>query len=133
MTMTRPPLLQLTWAGLEAAIDLIAACCDRRDRCGVYGASPAGQVLAVALAERLGLNVLPLPTPGMLLVDGAVTTELQRHASRYDDADTWVWVDDSPDHTWNSVMKLQGSATLAYPWQELPATCRRAFVSGFDD
>lgn len=55
------PTLQLTWAGFDAAVDLIAAQCRWRDRAGVHGVDAvdaAGQLLALALADRLGLNVL---------------------------------------------------------------------------
>jgi len=53
--MTSPTTLHLTWAGLDAAIDMLAAQCSRRDQRGMYGmslmdqlmisASPASQVI----------------------------------------------------------------------------------------
>ncbi len=128
-----PPILQLTWAGFDAAVDLIAAQCVRRDRSGVWSPSAAGLMLAVALAERLGMNVLQLPTPGMLLVDAEASPELRRHADRAEDADVWVWVDNSAEQQWNSAMKVSGLALLLFPWQQAPSCCRRQFVQGFDD
>lgn len=129
----RPPILQLTWAGFDAAVDLIAAQCVRRDRSGVWSPSTAGLMLAVALSERLGINVLQLPTPGMLLVDAEASPELLRYAERAEDADVWVWVDNSAEHQCNSAMKVAGPALLLFPWQQAPSCCRRQFVQGFDD
>ena len=84
--MRRPPLMFLTWAGFDAAIDLIAAQCVRRDRSGVYGASSSGVVMAVALSDRLSLPLLQYPTPGMLLVD-AVATDQSKFAQLADNED----------------------------------------------
>lgn len=125
--MTDPsPLMELTWAGFDVAVDLIAAQCLRRDRSGVHAASADGEVLAERLAERLGLNVLELPTPGMLLVDAHATDELAEKAAAWSDVEAWVWVDTSSAGRWPSVMKVAGRAALRFPW-------RREFVPGFDD
>jgi hypothetical protein len=129
----RLPVVQLTWAGFEAAVDVIAASCCRRDRSGVHAATPAGMVLAVALAERLGLNVLQQATPGMLLVDCYNTPELRRASEAHEDVEPWVWADGSPSHRWNSAVKIQGPAALVLPWQDAGASCRRPFLAGFDD
>lgn len=125
--MTAPsPLLELTWAGFDVAVDLIAAQCRRRDRSGVHAASADGEPLAQRLAEQLGLNVLELPTPGMLLVDAHVTPELIEKAACWSDVEAWVWVDTSSAGRWPSVMKVMGRTALRFPW-------RREFLPGFDD
>lgn len=126
MKAARPPQLELTWAGFEVAVDLIAAQCLRRDRSGVHAATADGVVLAERLAERLGLNVLELPTPGMLLVDASVTGPLLEKAASWPDVESWVWVDTTPKGRWQSVVKVSGSVALRFPW-------RREFVPGFDD
>lgn len=126
MTGRAGPLMELTWAGFDVAVDLIAAQCRRRDRSGVHAASVDGVPLADRLAERLGLNVLELPTPGMLLVDGHVTPELTEKAAAWADVEAWVWVDNSSAGRWPSVMKVSGGAALLFPW-------RREFLPGFDD
>jgi hypothetical protein len=118
--------MQLTWDGFDVAVDLIAAQCRRRDRSGVHAASADGVWLAERLAEHLGLNVLELPTPGMLLVDAIVTPELSQKAAAWSDVEAWVWVDTSRSCCWQSVMKAPFPAALLFPW-------RREFVPGFDD
>jgi hypothetical protein len=124
--MSTSPTLELTWAGFDAAVDLIAAQCRRRDRSGVHAASVDGEALAERLAAQLGLNVLELPTPGMLLVDAHVTPELIEKAACWSDVEAWVWVDTSPGGRWPSVVKVAGRAALRFPW-------RREFLAGFDD
>jgi len=126
----RAPLLELTWAGFDAAVDVIAAQCSWRDRAGVHAASSDGVVLAMALADRLGLNVLELPGPGMLLVDAVSSAALVEKAAAWSDVEAWVWVDCSSAGQWPSVMKAMGRACLVFPWQR---SCRREFVPGFDD
>lgn len=125
----RAPLLELTWAGFDAAVDVIAAQCRWRDRPGVHAASPDGAVLAQALADRLGLNVLELPGPGMLLVDVVSSAAVAEKAAAWADVEVWVWVDCSGGR-WPSAVKAVGRAHLVFPWQR---SCRRPFVSGFDD
>lgn len=134
--MRRPPLMLLTWAGFDAAIDLIAAQCTRRDRSGVYAISPAGMVLAVALSDRLSLSLLQDPTPGMLLVEAVATDgdRFSKIAANHDDVECWAWVDATRRHIWQSVSKLDGAcAAVVMPWQEVPATCREPFLKGFHD
>lgn len=125
-------MLSLTWSGFDAAIDLIAAQCTRKDRSGVYGASPAGIVMAVALSSRLGLPLLSLPTPGMLLVEG-VATPCQKLPEE-EDVEAWAWVDATSGQQWNSVVKAAGECgDIVFPWQEA-FVCRPVrFVPGFHD
>jgi hypothetical protein len=122
----RTPRLELTWAGFDAAVDLIAAQCRWRDRPGVHAASADGEPLAAALSTRLGLSLLELAGPGMLLVDATPTEALQEKASSWGDVEAWVWVDTSSRGRWPSVMKACGPAVLLFPW-------RRQFLPGFDD
>lgn len=129
--MTRPPTLQLTWAGFEAAVDLIAAQCRWRDRAGLYGADAAGQLLAYELAERLGLNVLPQAGPGRIELHGLATKPVASTWA-WPDVEVWVWVDATEAQQLQSVMKVTPGTTVLMPWQD-DATCRRAFVPGFDD
>jgi hypothetical protein len=126
----------LTWAGFEVAVDLIAAQCLRRDRSGIYAASEAGLVLAVALADRLSLSLLQLPTPGMVLIDTVATdnSNFAHLAASTEDVEPWAWVDATAQHQVNSALKVQGAcARVVMPWQEVPATCRQPFVKGFHD
>lgn len=132
----RPPLMVLTWAGFDAAVDLIAAQCVRRDRSGVHGISGAGQVLAVALSDRLSLSLLQHPTPGMILVDAVVSdrSSFIKLASDTEDVDPWAWVDATTDKQVSSVLKVDGAcAAVVLPWQDIPATCREPFLRGFHD
>lgn len=110
------PTLQLTWAGFDAAVDLIAAQCQWRDRAGAYGADPAGQLLAHALAPRLGLNVLSMPGPGMVELHGAVD-QPPSSLWAWPDVEVWVWVDMTPDHRLQSVVKATPGARVLMPWQ----------------
>jgi|GEM_PF-872574 len=131
-----PPLMVLTWAGLEAAVDLIAAQCNHRDRNGVYGCSSHGLVLAVTLSERLSLPLLQNPTPGMILVDAVVDDRsiFIQLANTFNDVDPWAWVDATSDKKVSSVIKLDGAcATVVMPWQDIPANCREPFLTGFHD
>jgi hypothetical protein len=125
----KSPLLNLTWAGLDTAVDIIAAQCRRHDLIGVYGADVAGRLLAIALADRLGILELASPEPQMLMVRGVV---FEDPGETLEGVESWAWVDASPAHRWDSVMKVDGSVAVLFPWQD--ATSRmRAFVPGFDD
>lgn len=123
----RPPLLQLTWAGFEAAVDVIAAQCCWRDRAGIHGADAGGHVMALALSERLGLNVLQQAGPGVVVIYGLAQ---QQPA---DDDDVWAWVDLTPEQRLQSVMKVTPGTLVLMPWQDATAACARPFVAGFDD
>lgn len=126
------PLMQLTWAGFDAAVDLIVAQCRWRDRAGVHGVDPAGQLLALALADRLGLNVLQQAGPGMIEVHGlAVTPPASSWA--WPDVEVWAWVDATPAQGVQSVVKVMAGTRVAMPWQDAQASQRRPFVPGFDD
>lgn len=133
MTYARAPRLHLTWQGFEAAVDLIAAQCRRLGRSGVYGAAPAGQVLAIALADRLELQVLQCPAPGMLLVLGAYTGCELLQAAGLEDVEPWAWVGCTPSDACNLVMRVQGRTEIYWPWQDAPVHNPRPFVPGFDD
>lgn len=134
--MQRPPLMVLTWAGFDAAVDLIAAQCVKRDRCGIYGSSTAGMVLAVALGDRLSLSLLQHPTPGMILVEAVATdrSSFLKLASSNEETEAWAWVDATAGQQVNSVLKVEGAcSTVVMPWQEVPTTCREPFLHGFHD
>jgi hypothetical protein len=130
--MTNAPVLQLTWAGFEAAVDLIAAQCRPRDRAGVHGVDPAGQLLAYALGERLGLNVLPQAGPGTIELHG-LAVKPSPSSWAWPDVEVWVWVDASEAQSLQSVMKVTAGTRVLMPWQDAPACHPRPFVSGFDD
>ena len=132
MTTTRLPVLQLTWAGFEAAVDLIAAQCCWRDRAGLYGCDPGGRFLASALADRLGLNVLQLAGPGMIEAHGLVTKP-PAAGWAWPGVEVWAWVDATEAQTVQSVMKVTAGTTVLMPWQDADAGCKRPFVAGFDD
>lgn len=126
--------MHLTWSGFDAAVDVIAACCSKVHRAGVYGRTPAGQMLALAIAERLGMEVLRDPAPGMLVVEGFVDNEALLAAFEgMADVEIWAWVDATPEHCCNSVMKVDGTTLVQFPWQDTPSCERRSFVPGFDD
>ncbi len=107
---------------------MIAALCPR-DLTAVCGMDRAGTVLAWALGERLGLKVLRRPAAGALLVWGVAT---RRPRSRCAGVVTWAWVDMTPGHVVDSVMKATPGGVVLMPWQDATA-CRRQFVAGFDD
>lgn len=126
------PILQLTWAGFEAAVDVIAAQCRWRDRAGLHGVDAGGQLLAWALAERLGLNVLPMAGPGMIELHGVVT---KPPASSWagPDVEVWAWVDATPGQAVQSVVKATAGTRVVMPWQDAQTSQCRPFVPGFDD
>lgn len=128
----RPPILQLTWAVFEAAVDLIAAQCRWRDRAGVHGVDAMGQLLAYSLAERLGLNTLPNAGPGTLEVHGLVRKP-PASSWAWPDVDVWAWVDATADHDVQSVVKATTGTVVRMPWQDAGTSRRRTFVPGFDD
>lgn len=128
----RPPILQLTWAGFDAAVDVIAAQCRWRDRAGIHGADAMGQLLAYSLSERLGLNTLPNAGPGTLEVHGVARKPPTSRWS-WPDVDVWAWVDLTPEHDVQSVMKVTPRTRILMPWQDAAAACARPFVAGFDD
>ena len=128
----RPPILQLTWAGFDAAVDLIAAQCRWRDRAGVHGVDAAGQLLAFELAKRLGLNVLTVAGPGMLELHG-IAKKPPASTWAWPDVEVWAWVDATEQHALQSVVKVTPGTTVLMPWQDASASQRRAFVPGFDD
>ena len=125
--------LHLTWQGFEAAVDLIAAQCRRQGRTGIYGLTPPGKVLAIALADRLELDMLERPAAGMLAVLGCYTGCELMPAAGLADVEAWAWVGCSPSDTCNSVMRVEGRTLVLWPWQDPPTLYRRPFVPGFDD
>ncbi len=122
------PLLTLTWAGFDAAVDLIAAQC-RRDLTGVCGMDRGGLVLAWALADRLGLEVTERPRAGGMLVYGVL--EGAPRYLRVEIGELWSWV--SMTCCGSSVMTASRGTRVHMPWQDAPASCIRPFVTGFDD
>lgn len=126
------PTMQLTWAGFEAAVDLIAAQCRWRDRAGLYGVDAGGQLLAYALSDRLGLITLPQAGPGRLELHGLVTTP-PASSWAWPDVEVWAWVDATEGQSVQSVVKVTPRTTVLMPWQDASASQRRVFVAGFDD
>jgi hypothetical protein len=121
-------LLQLTWAGFEAAVDVIAAQCPR-DRIGVHGVDRGGQVLAWALSERLGLEVMREPGSCMLQLHGVVVSQPRL---LWGDAQVRTWIDASPGQNIVSVVKATPGTMVLMPWQDAVVS-PRPFVPGFDD
>jgi hypothetical protein len=121
-------LLQLTWAGFEAAVDVIAAQCPR-DRIGVHGVDRGGHVLAWALSERLGLEVMRQPGSRMLQLHGVVVSQPRL---LWGDAHVWTWIDASPGQNIVSVVKARAGTMVLMPWQDA-VTPPRPFVPTFDD
>jgi hypothetical protein len=124
-------MLSLTWAGFEAAVDVIAAQCTWRDRAGVWGGDMSGQLLAHALSSRLGLQVLREPGPGALLLYGCLS-EWPAPAMTWPDADVWAWVNVSRDERVLAVVRALPGTEVLMPWQDAQ-TNRRPFMPGFDD
>ena len=125
--------VQLTWPGFDAAIDLIAAQCQSKGRSGVYGATSAGTMLAIALADRLHLEHLDHPENGMLLVEAWVWNKtLAELADNYEDVEVWAWVDTTPDF-YNAVCRLVGVSCIAMPWQDAALDCLDHFIPTFHD
>lgn len=124
--------MQLTWAGFDAAVDLIACQCTRHHG-GIFGASHAGKFLAVAVGYRLGMPVLERPAPGMLLM-GGVVRDLRLEDKFWDyTPEIWVWVDQTPQHAYNSVMTTDTGVNIAMPWQDAMTPTTETFISGFHD
>lgn len=127
--MTRPPILQLTWAGLDAAVDVIAAQAPRHCT-AVCGMDRPGTVLAWALADRFGVPCVAQPQAGALLLWGLV---VRKPRTRCADAVIWGWVDMTASHGVDSVMKVTPGTPVLMPWQDASVCRPRPFVSGFDD
>lgn len=88
--------------------------------------------MALAVADRLGLSVLPLAGPGMIELYGVVT-RAPASSWAWPDVEVWAWVDASPEHRVQSVVKATAGTTVVMPWQDAVASLRRTFVPGFDD
>ena len=134
--MNKSSHLQLTWAGFDAAVDLIAAQCNKK-LSGVYGATTTGQMLAIPLASRLDVPLLVKPKDKMLLVDGhAWNLSLAQFAYKHEDVEVWVWVDSTPMGAYNAVFRLPSPELpcVAMPWQDAIVDCfSEPFISGFHD
>jgi len=126
--MSRPVVLQLTWAGFEAAVDVLAALCPR-DRLGVHGVDRGGQLLAWALSERLGIELMQRPGSGMLQLHGVAVSQPRL---LWGDALVLTWIDCSPGQNLTAVCKATPGTTVLMPWQDAVAS-PRPFVPGFDD
>jgi xanthine phosphoribosyltransferase len=132
--MNKHSHVQLTWSGFDAAIDLIAAQCNRGESIGVYSGTSAGTMLAIPLADRLRLPVLEAPKDKMLLVDAHVADWLFAEFShRWEVADAWVWIDTSMSSSYNAVCRLAGVASVAMPWQDAMIDCCQSFIPTFHD
>ena len=126
--------MQLTWYGYETAVDIIAAQCSR-NRPGVYGFSPMGKFLAVAIAYRLGVPVLEDPADGMLLVEGVVRDlDIAQKFGSFD-PEVWVWIDQTEQKAYNSVMTTDNGVEVWLPWEDplIARPCSETFVAGFHD
>jgi hypothetical protein len=121
-------ILQLTWAGFDAAVDVIAAQCPR-DRLGVHGVDRGGQLMAWALSERLGIEMMRRPGSEMLQLHGVAVTQPRL---LWGDALVMAWLDATPGQNLMAVCKATPGTTVLMPWQDAP-TSRRQFVPGFDD
>ena len=121
--------MQLTWAGYDAAVDLIAAQCPR-DRDVVCGMDRGGMLLAWALSDRLGIECAQRPASGALLLYGLVERSPR---TRCADALIWAWVDATGQKAVQSVVKVTAGMKVLMPWQDAGASQRRDFVAGFDD
>ena len=104
--------LYLTWSGFTAAVDVIAAQCERREV--VCGMDRAGQVLAWALSERLDIECASRPCNGALLVWGLIERAPRTQCS---DPAIWAWVDATPRHRIQSVVKASVGTVVLMPWQ----------------
>jgi hypothetical protein len=120
--------LRLTWAGFEAAVDVLAAQCPR-DRVGVFGVDRGGQLLAWALSERLGIELMQQPGSGMLQLHGVMVSQPRL---LWGDALVMTWLDATPGQNLVAVCRATPGTTVLMPWQDAP-TSRRPFVHGFDD
>ena len=121
-------VLQLTWAGFDAAVDVLAAQCPR-DRMGVHGADRGGTLLAWALSERLGLEWMRQPGSRMLQLHGVAVSQPRL---LWGDAVVLAWIDASPGQNLTSVCKATPGTVVLMPWQDAVAS-PRPFVPGFDD
>lgn len=125
-------ILQLTWDGLDLAIDMIAAQCRKTDRCGVFAKPGPDQMLAVPLADRLGLPLMQQPGDFMVMVQAVATDHINLVSVQ--DPECWAWVDMSPELTCNSILKYQGGVTqVIMPWQQTSGVCGQQFIQGFHD
>ena len=133
----KPFNLQLTWAGFDAAVDLIAAQCCRSHVDCVHAQSSPGLMLAIAVAERLKLPVCDFPQDKMLLLEGhAWDKGFLEYAHRYKNVEAWVWIDTTPDGIYNAVVKMPSGSVqrVAMPWQDaLINYCNELFIPGFHD
>ncbi len=124
--------IQLTWPGFDAAIDLIAAQCNRKCS-GVYGPTSAGTMLAIALASRLNVAHLNKGQNGMLLVEGwGWDRQIADFAERFEDVEVWVWIDTTPNY-YNAVCRMETVNCVAMPWQDAALDCSQPFIPTFHD
>ena len=125
--------LQLTWSGFETAVDVITARCDRNCR-GVYGESAVGKFLAVAVAYRLQVPVLDAPAYKMLLVEGVAVDEELHDRYLAQSAQVWLWIDQSLNKNYNSVITVEPTAKIYMPWEDAFGPCTtEPFIRGFHD
>lgn len=130
-------VVQLTWAGFDAAVDLIVAQCCRSNVDCVHAPSSPGLMLAIAVAERLKLPICDAPQDNMLLLEGhACDFALADYAHQYENVEAWVWVDTTFDSVYNSVVKMpfHKRPLIAMPWQDAMIDhCNEHFIPGFHD
>ena len=133
----KPFNLQLTWAGFDAAVDLIAAQCCRSHVDCVHAPSSPGLMLAIAVAERLKLPICDAPQDNMLLLEGhAWNHAFADYAHLYENVEAWVWIDTTADGIYNAVVRMPSNKTprVAMPWQDaLIDYCNEPFIPGFHD
>lgn len=130
-------VVQLTWAGFDAAVDLIVAQCRRANVDCVHAPSSPGLMLAIPVADRLKFPISDTPQDNMLLLEGhAWNFALADYAHQYDNVEAWVWVDTTFECVYNSVIKMPCAKrpSIAMPWQDaLIDYCNEPFISGFHD
>lgn len=126
--MTRAIVLRLTWAGFDAAVDVLDAISPRGVEM-VCGMDRGGMLLAWALSERLGIECTTRPGVGALLVHGVVEREPR---VRRPGTSVLAWVDATPGQSVQSVCKASAGTQVLMPWQDAIGS-PRPFVPRLDD
>lgn len=114
-------VLQLNWAGFDAAVEQIAASVDPATLTGVYGIPRGGLVLAVALSHRLGLPLVESVCASTLIVDdirdSGATLEALRAGGLT--GPVWVWATRQTEpEGYGAVLTGIGPSWVIFPWED---------------
>ena len=112
------PVLALTWAEFDEAVDHLAGALSGAGVERVYGVPRGGLCLAVALSHRLRVPLIDHPAPGALVVDDIYDTGQTMEALRGYGRTLAVWAVKGSPAGVIAARACHSDQWLVFPWED---------------